>query len=134
MADKNLHVTIITPARAVFDADAKAVTVPAFDGELGVLPGHAPLLALMGTGELRVTTVTGAVEKIAVRGGFLQVANNRVTVLTPESVGSGEINADALKAELDKLNTEKATKLEERDAQEVKRAWAKARQRVLQAK
>jgi F-type H+-transporting ATPase subunit epsilon len=134
MADKTLHVTIITPARAVFDAEAKAVTVPAFDGELGVLPGHAPLLALMGTGELRVTTVAGAIEKIAVRGGFLQVANNKVTVLTPESVSGGEVSLDALKAELDKLAAEKPTKLEERDAQEIRRAWAKARQRVAKAK
>lgn len=134
MADKTLHVTIITPARAVFDADARAVTVPAFDGELGVLPGHAPLLALMGTGELRVTTVTGAIEKIAVRGGFLQVAGNKVTVLTPESVAAGEVSAEALKQESDNLSAEKVWKLEEREAQDVKRAWVKARQRVLAGK
>ena len=130
MADTNLHLTVITPARSVFDADAKSVVAPAFDGELGVLPGHAALLALLGTGELRVTTPDGAHRRLAIRGGFLQVNNNKVTVLTPESLAPEDIKPEALQAELQKLEAEKPTKPEERDALAAKRAWANVRQRV----
>ena len=135
MADKNLHVTVITPARSVFDAKANAVVVPAFDGELGVLPGHAPLLALLGTGEMRLTNTDGSQRRMAIRGGFLQVNQNRVTVLTPEAVSGEELKADALQKEFEQLNTEahKTTKLEDRDAQEVKRQWLKARQKAAGA-
>jgi F-type H+-transporting ATPase subunit epsilon len=134
MADKNLHVTIITPARAVFDSDAKAVVAPAFDGEVGVLPDHAPMLALLGTGELRVTTVNGNTDRLAIRGGFLQVNKNHVTVLTPEAVAGSEVKADALQNEIQKLDAEKVTKLEERESQQTKRDWIKARQKVSGAK
>ena len=128
--DKTLHVSVITPAKPVFDGAAEAVVVPAFDGELGVLPGHAAMLALLGTGELRVTTAAGALRRLAVRGGFLQVYANKVTVLTPESLAPEEIDAEALKAEIKKLDAEKPVKLEEREALEARRAWAKTRQRV----
>jgi F-type H+-transporting ATPase subunit epsilon len=127
----NLHVTVITPAKAVFDADAKAVVAPAFDGELGVLPGHAAMLALLGTGELRVTTPEGGMRKLAIRGGFLQVNDNKITVLTPESVAPEDIKPEALQAEAQKLDTEKLTKLEDREAQELRRGWLKTRQKIV---
>lgn len=132
--DGTLHLTVITPARAVLDADAKAVVVPAYDGELGVLPGHASMLALLGIGELRMTTPTGTIRRIAIRGGFLQVNDNKLTVLTPESVSAEEVKMDVLQAEAQKLDAEKLTNLEEREAQEVKRAWLKARQQVQAGK
>ncbi|HYG73520.1 MAG TPA: ATP synthase F1 subunit epsilon [Planctomycetota bacterium] len=128
---KTLHVTVITPAKSVFDAQATSVVVPAFDGELGVMPGHAPLLALLGTGEMRLTTPNGETKKLALRGGFLQVNNNNVTVLTPEAASGEELKPDALLAELEKINAQKAVKLEERDAQEVKRQWVRARQKAV---
>ncbi len=127
---KNLHLTVITPARAVLSAPARAVVAPAFDGELGVLPGHASMLALLGTGELRVTTPEGATRRLAVRGGFLQVTGDKVTVLTPESVAAEDVKADALRAESDTLNAEKPVKLEEREAQAQRLAWLKVRQKI----
>lgn len=131
---KKLHVTVITPAKPVFDGAASAVVVPAFDGELGVLPGHAPLLALVGTGEMRVTAADGSLRKLAVRGGFLQVHRNNVTVLTQESLTAAEIAPDAVQAELQQLDAEKPTRLDERDALDAKRAWAKARRRAAQGR
>jgi F-type H+-transporting ATPase subunit epsilon len=129
--DKALHVTVITPAKSVMDTTATSVVVPAFDGELGVLPGHADLLALLGTGEMRLTTADGNTRRLALRGGFLQVNHNKITVLTPESAAPEELKPEALNAERDKLNAEKPTKLEERDALAVRREWLNARQRVL---
>src|SRR5437868_14765457 len=98
-----LHLTVITPARAVLNSDASAVVAPAFDGEVGVLPGHAPMLALLGNGELRVSETNGKTRHIAIRGGFMQVNHNKVTILTPESYSPEEIKPDDLKAEADKL-------------------------------
>ncbi len=49
-----MHVTVVSPERAVFDGAADAVIAPAFDGQVGILPRHAPFLTLLGTGVLRV--------------------------------------------------------------------------------
>ncbi len=76
-----LQCTVVTPESAIFDAEAESVTVPAWDGEVGILPGHARLLAKLGVGVLRVTT-GGKTEEMFVEGGFVQVADNRITVLT----------------------------------------------------
>lgn len=131
---KKLHVTVITPARAVLDTDAQSVVVPAFDGEMGVLPGHAAMLALLGTGVARVTALDGNTRQFAIRGGFLQIERDRVTVLTPESASAEELRPDVLQAEAAKLENEKPTKLDERDALATRQAWVKARRRLAAEK
>lgn len=130
---KQLHLTVITPAKTVVSEAAAGLVVPAFDGELGVLPGHASLMALLGSGELRITRADGSHKSLAVRGGFLQVANNEVTVLTPESVAPEDIDATKLNAEIEKLNAEHVVNLEARDVQAQKLHWAITRRRVLEA-
>ncbi|HET9441277.1 MAG TPA: F0F1 ATP synthase subunit epsilon [Longimicrobiales bacterium] len=80
MADR-LKVSVISPERTVYEGEADQVIVPAWDGQLGVLRGHAPMLVLLGEGELRVTTA-GADQSFHIRGGFLQVADDVVTVLS----------------------------------------------------
>lgn len=129
-----LHVTVVTPAKSVFDAKAKSVTVPAFDGEVGVLPNHAPMLALLGAGELRVTGTDGKLTRLAVRGGFVQVSKNNVTILTQEAATPDDIKPDALSAESAKLANEHPTKMDEREALEAKKAWIAARQKVAAKK
>jgi F-type H+-transporting ATPase subunit epsilon len=76
-----LHCTVVTPERSILDEDAERIVVPAHDGEIGILPGHARLLAKLGVGVLRVTTA-GQTHEVFIEGGFVQVADNRVTVLT----------------------------------------------------
>lgn len=131
---KKLHLTIITPARAVYDADTAGLTAPAFDGEVGVLPGHAPMLALLGNGALRVNETSGKTKHMAIRGGFLQVSENKVTVLTPESISADEMKPDVLKAEADKLNAQHPVKLEEREVLESQKAWLKIKEKVAASK
>ena len=132
-ASHQLHLTVITPARAVLDTVATSVVVPAFDGELGILPGHADLLALLGQGVLRMKTPDGTVKRMAIRGGFLQVQHNTMTVLTPESMTAAELKPELLKEERAKLDAEKTTKVEELDLLQNRREWLKARERTLQA-
>jgi len=76
-----LHVSVISPEASLYEGDATSVVVPAFDGELGILTGHAPLMTLLGKGELRVEAGSGA-RKFAIEGGFLQVVNDQVRVVT----------------------------------------------------
>ena len=76
-----LRVTVLSPEQTVFQGTADAVVVPALNGQLGILRGHAPLMALLGEGEMRIT-VNGADQRFRVSGGFLQVADNEVTVLS----------------------------------------------------
>lgn len=82
-----LHVVVISPERTIFDGPADAVVAPAWDGEIGILRGHAPLMALLGSGEMRVTH-GGEVEQFHVEGGFLQVVDNVVTVLSERAESS----------------------------------------------
>ena len=76
-----MKVSVISPERTVFEGDADQVIAPAWDGQLGVLKGHAPMLVLLGEGELRIST-GGADQKFQIRGGFMQVAEDVVTVLS----------------------------------------------------
>lgn len=73
-----LTVAVISPERVLFEGQAPSVVAPAHDGEVGILPQHAPMMALLGTGELRL----GSGERFRVRGGFLQVADDQVRVVT----------------------------------------------------
>jgi F-type H+-transporting ATPase subunit epsilon len=75
-----MHVTVISPEAAVFDGPADAVVVPAHDGEVGILPHHAPFMTLLGEGTL-VVRQDGGARRFAVRGGFLQVVDDQVRVV-----------------------------------------------------
>jgi F-type H+-transporting ATPase subunit epsilon len=76
-----LKVAVISPERTVYEGEADMVVAPAWDGALGVLRGHAPMLVLLGAGSLRVTS-GGAEQRFHVEGGFMQVADDLVTVLS----------------------------------------------------
>ncbi len=73
-----LHISVISPEATLFEGDAHSVVAPAFDGEVGILTGHAPMVTLLGTGKLRV----GDGPSFNVSGGFLQVVDNQVRVVT----------------------------------------------------
>lgn len=94
-----LHCVVVTPERALLEADADFVVVPLYDGELGVLPGRAPLIGRLGCGELRLKD--GArTRRLFVDGGFVQVRTNTVTVLTPRAQKAEEIDPAAAEAAL----------------------------------
>lgn len=84
MKAPHLRVAVISPERTLYDGEADMVVVPAWDGELGVLRGHAPLLALLGSGRLRVRAADSE-HAFDISGGFLQVANDVVTVLSEQA-------------------------------------------------
>lgn len=76
-----LHVSVISPEASLYEGDATSVVAPAFDGEVGILTGHAPMMTLLGRGELRVEG-GGGTKLFSIEGGFLQVVKNQVRVVT----------------------------------------------------
>jgi F-type H+-transporting ATPase subunit epsilon len=77
-----LDVSIISPEKVVFEGQASQVVAPAHDGEVGILPMHAPMMTLLGKGPLRVIGADGVAQEFVVGGGFLQIVDDRVRVVT----------------------------------------------------
>jgi len=75
-----LKVSVVSPEATLYEGDATSVVAPAFDGEVGILPNHAPMITVLGTGTLRVEG--NAPAKFTVSGGFVQVVDNTVRVVT----------------------------------------------------
>ena len=98
--NETFHCSVITPERAVLEADATFVAFPAHDGEVGILPGRAPLLSKMGIGELRVESPEGN-HTFFVDGGFAQMVENRLTLLTEQAKALEEIDRAAVERALD---------------------------------
>jgi F-type H+-transporting ATPase subunit epsilon len=94
-SDRQLQCVVVTPERAVLDEPSDFVAVPMYDGELGVLPGRAPMIGRLGYGELR-SVRGGDIKRYYVDGGFVQVRRNVVTVLTPRAIRAEEIDPDAV--------------------------------------
>lgn len=91
---------IVTPERTVLSEEVSSVQVPAADGSLGILAGHAPLLAQLGVGDCVIRLPGGAEEHLALAGGFVEVSRERVTVLADTAEFSHEIDADRAEQEL----------------------------------
>ena len=79
-----LKVSVISPEKVLFEGDVDAVTAPAFDGEVGILTSHAPMMTLLGKGTLKLGT-DGSAGRFQVEGGFLQVVDDRVRVVTEKA-------------------------------------------------
>lgn len=90
-----LTLEIVTPEARVFSDTIETVVIPTVEGEIGILPGHIPLLTQVGAGELRVTR-NGKVENLAVGGGFAEIEGDRVSILAERAITEDKIDADAV--------------------------------------
>lgn len=88
-----LHLEIVTPERLAYEGEVDGVVCPGIEGELGILPHHAPLLTTLGLGELRIRT-RGQEEFFAIAGGFLQVRPDRVVVMAETADLASEIDLE----------------------------------------
>ena len=88
-----LLLEIVTPERLAYSDTVDAVNLPGIEGELGVLPHHAPLVTMLGLGELRIRK-GGAEESFAIVGGFLQVRPDRVVVMAETADMASEIDLE----------------------------------------
>mgnify|MGYP001111776836 CR=1 FL=1 len=100
--------SVITPEGTVFEGPAEFIAVPAIDGELGILHNRAPLLAKLGAGRLRIEA-GGTSREWFVSGGFAQVIDNKVTILTQQAVARDQLSAEQAQAQLNEARAMRAT-------------------------
>lgn len=93
---------IVTPERTVLSEEVIYAQLPSVEGSLGILAGHAPLIAVLGVGECVVKLPSGAEEQFALSGGFVTVARDKVTVLADSADRASEIDIDRAEAALAK--------------------------------
>jgi F-type H+-transporting ATPase subunit epsilon len=88
-----LHLEIVTPEKRAYDDMVDSVNLPGTEGELGILPHHAPLLSMLGAGELRIRK-DGTEESFAIVGGFVQVRPDKVVVMAETADLAAEIDLE----------------------------------------
>lgn len=115
MADNTFQCTLITPQRQVFETTASYASVPGWDGLFGVAPSRAPIVAKLGQGALRIDLPGGETKQYFIGGGFAQMVDNRLSLLTEEAIPAGEINAEEARAALKEAEARKALTEEEVD-------------------
>jgi F-type H+-transporting ATPase subunit epsilon len=93
-----MPVRVVSVERSLFEGDADFVKCRSLEGELGILPHHSPLLAVLAPGELRIDKTGGGSEHIFIGGGFLEVLPERVTVLADIAEHASEINLERAEA------------------------------------
>ncbi len=82
-----LKVSVISPESVLFEGDVTSVIAPAFDGEVGILENHAPMMTLLGKGSLRLDGAGGE-KRFNIEGGFLQVVENMVRIVTERATAA----------------------------------------------
>jgi F-type H+-transporting ATPase subunit epsilon len=123
-----LLLEIVTPERLAYSDTVDAVNLPGIEGELGVLPHHAPLVSMLGLGELRIRK-GGTEESFAIVGGFLQVRPDRVVVMAETADMASEINLE--KAQEARRDAERALEGAPTDAVDLAAARAALQQALL---
>jgi len=127
--DERLTLTVVTPERAVLQAVAcDEVTLPAQRGEIGILPGHTPLIALLGIGVVGYRDGSRRAT-VAVRGGFVEIAGDAVRVLADAAAAPDAIDAAAVSVEKQEAEgrRDRAAGDEELDAADAEFRFAEAR-------
>jgi len=100
LSSATFRCTVVTPERATLDCEASFVALPAWDGEIGILRNRAPLLCRLGIGLLRVESPAGD-QVLLIDGGFAEMADNRLTILTSSAKRSEELDPADIEAGLE---------------------------------
>ena len=95
----NLQCIVVTPETTLFDEPADFVALPLYDGEIGIAPGHTPMIGRLGAGEMRITHA-GDVGRYYVEGGFVEVLDNVICLLTNRAVPAQELDPQVLQEQL----------------------------------
>lgn len=111
-ADKALRLVIITPERTVLDETVQSLRFPLYDGDIGILPGRLPLIGRLGCGVLIVHT-SGGDQRYFIDGGFVQVRQSVVTLLTNEAVPADRLSSAQAERELEAARAKPAMTDEE---------------------
>ena len=122
---------VVTPEATVLEQEADFVALPLYDGEIGIAPGHSPMIGRLGYGEMRVRR-GGEVSRYYVDGGFVQVASDVVSVLTNRAVPAGQLNVQAASEQLAAARSKVASSEEALAIRERQVTQARAQLRVAE--
>ncbi len=128
-----LHVEVLMPDRSLWSGEAGLVIAKTIDGDIGVQTGHAPVFGILSPGSLvRVREVPGSDEpgdvvRIAVRDGFLSVADNRVSVLASVGELADDVNVSVARADLESASAQAGSSAAAEESPEVRYARARLR-------
>jgi len=125
VSDAVMQVELVAADRLVWSGEATRVIARTTEGDVGVLPNHAPMLAVMVDGIVDVTTADGETWVAAVNTGFLSVAGNRISILSEQAEMTHEIDLE--KARQDLQRAESSGENSDDAAEAASRAWAEAR-------
>ena len=130
MAGKSMQVELVSADRLVWSGEATMVIARTTEGDVGILPNHAPMLSTMVHGIVDVTTSDNETWIAAVDAGFLSVANNRISILSEHAEMSHDIDLEKARAELERCQNEGAS--DDEAAEKAEAAWAEARVRAAE--
>ena len=130
MSDSLMQVELVAADRLVWSGEAKMVIARTTEGDVGVLPNHAPMLSLMVDGIVDVKTADDETWIAAVDAGFLSVANNRISILAEHAEMSHDIDLEKARQDLERAQS--AGENEDEAAERAARAWAEARIRAAE--
>ena len=102
-----LECVVVTPEATALETPATLVVLPLFDGEIGIAPGHSPMIGRLGYGEMRISE-GDQVRRYYVDGGFVQVTGNVVSVLTNRAVPAADLDGAAAETALDEAHRRKS--------------------------
>ena len=91
---------VVTPERTIYDQPAQFVALTLYDGEIGVAPGHTPLIGRLGYGEMRIRRDGQQTDRYYVEGGFVEVFDDVVSVLTQRAVPADQIDTAVAREQL----------------------------------
>ncbi|MFO0899538.1 MAG: ATP synthase F1 subunit epsilon [Pirellulales bacterium] len=128
-----LQCIVVTPEETVLETGADFIVVPLFDGELGIGPGHSPLIGRLGYGEMRLR-VGEHTSRYYVDGGFVQVAANVVSVLTNRAIPAEKLDAQVVSEQLERARNSRNRGEEAIAARERLVAQYRAQLRVARGK
>ena len=124
-----INCVVVTPEKTALDEQAELVVVPLVDGEIGIQSGHAPFIGRMGYGELRIVN-SGNSQRYYVDGGFVQVADNQISVITNRAIQAKNIDVEAAKRMLAEAEKQKPANSQEAASKEKTLQQARAQVRI----
>lgn len=113
MAKKTFNCTVITPEERLLDEEVTYVNIPLHDGLMGILPGRSPILAKLGLGELKITSVEGGDRSYMLEDGFAQMVGSSLTLLAKSATPVESLSEEEARAELAEANARNAVDGEE---------------------
>jgi F-type H+-transporting ATPase subunit epsilon len=126
---KTIKVSVVTPDGPVYEADVEMVSAKAQSGELGILPGHIPMVAPLNIGAVRLKK-GGNTELVAVSGGFLEVRPDQVTILAQAAEKAEDIDVERAKAAKERAERRLQSKQEDVDFKRAELALKRAINRL----